>query len=105
MFQFFGTEFLSKLSRILFYFHENSNKRRFIAKIHPPRLNGSSCGVFASRSPHRPNPFGLTIVKLDQFKGMNIVISFSLVEKLIMKIFHGDAWNGKMVCFMFPVWI
>ncbi|XP_027204354.2 tRNA (adenine(37)-N6)-methyltransferase-like [Dermatophagoides pteronyssinus] len=60
---------------IIFYFHENKNKRRFIAKIHPPRLNGSSCGVFASRSPHRPNPFGLTIVKLDRVEDGCLYIS------------------------------
>lgn len=51
--------------RILYYFHQNNNKRRFIAKVRPPRLNGASCGVYASRAPHRPNPIGLTLAKIE----------------------------------------
>lgn len=35
--------------------------------VRPPRLGGvERCGVFASRSPFRPNPLGLTCVKLDR---------------------------------------
>jgi len=36
------------------------------SKVHPPRMQGGSVGVFASRSPHRPNPLGLTLAKLDR---------------------------------------
>lgn len=38
------------------------------AKIKPPRLNGQKIGIFACRTPHRPNPIGLTkckIIKMD----------------------------------------
>eukprot|EP01084_Bolivina_argentea_P116954 207733_1 len=38
------------------------------AKIKPPRLNGEKIGIFACRTPHRPNPIGLTkckIIKMD----------------------------------------
>lgn len=35
--------------------------------VRPPRLGGTErVGVFATRSPFRPNPIGLTCVKLDQ---------------------------------------
>lgn len=46
-----------------FVFHLNSSKR-FHAKVHPPRLMGDTMGVFATRSPHRPNPIGLSLVEL-----------------------------------------
>ena len=37
------------------------------ATVRPPRLGGSQRkGVFATRSPFRPNPIGLTCVKLDR---------------------------------------
>lgn len=37
------------------------------ATVRPPRLGGnSSVGVFASRSPFRPNPLGLSCVKLEK---------------------------------------
>lgn len=48
---------------VIFLFHKN-NSTRFHAKIHPPRLKGETIGVFASRSPHRPNPIGLSLVEI-----------------------------------------
>lgn len=48
---------------ILFIFHLNQSKG-FHAKVHPPRLGGESIGLFATRSPHRPNPVGLSLVKI-----------------------------------------
>lgn len=38
----------------------------FVAKVRPPRLGGNETrGVFATRSPFRPNPIGLSSVKLE----------------------------------------
>jgi len=34
-------------------------------KIKPPRGGGQKVGQLATRSPHRPNPLGLSLVKLD----------------------------------------
>lgn len=48
---------------LLSYFHLNTNKM-VRPKIHPPRLKGESVGLFASRSPHRPSPIGLSLAKL-----------------------------------------
>lgn len=43
--------------------------RRWIPTVRPPRLGGSERrGVFATRSPFRPNPIGLTCVKLDRIE-------------------------------------
>ena len=56
---------------VFFYFHYNTktsrqNKdRQCLAKIAPPALGGKKVGIFATRSPHRPNPVGFTLVKID----------------------------------------
>lgn len=57
--------------RILFNFHKNEPTHKK-AKVAPPRLNGVKIGVFASRSPHRPNPIGLSLVKIDKIEGNDI---------------------------------
>lgn len=36
----------------------------FAAKVLPPLLNGGSIGVFATRSPHRPNAIGMSLVRI-----------------------------------------
>lgn len=53
---------------LLSYFHLNTNKI-VRPKIHPPRLKGESIGLFASRSPHRPSPLGLSLARLVAVKG------------------------------------
>ena len=41
-------------------------KDNWSATVRPPRLGGNErVGVFATRSPFRPNPLGLTVVKLE----------------------------------------
>lgn len=52
---------------LIFLFHRNTN-RNIKAKVHPPRLNGESTGLFATRTPHRPNPIGLSAVKLERIE-------------------------------------
>lgn len=56
---------------LISYFHLNTNKM-VRPKIHPPRLKGGSVGLFASRSPHRPSPIGLSLAKLVQIDGDTI---------------------------------
>ncbi|KAJ3103917.1 Anaphase-promoting complex subunit 1 [Phlyctochytrium planicorne] len=43
----------------------NKTVPKFAAKVYAPLLNGGSVGVFATRSPHHPNPFGLSLVKIE----------------------------------------
>lgn len=57
-----------------FVFHLN-NSARYHAKIHPPRLEGESIGVFATRSPHRPNPIGLSLVELVEIKNDVLILA------------------------------
>lgn len=46
-------------------FHEAVRGSQYNATVRPPRLGGNTrVGVFASRSPYRPNPLGLTSVRL-----------------------------------------
>ncbi|KAK5649062.1 hypothetical protein RI129_003954 [Pyrocoelia pectoralis] len=56
---------------ILFHFHKN-DATHTRAKVSPPRLNGIRTGVFATRSPHRPCPIGLSLVKIDRIVDNNI---------------------------------
>lgn len=42
---------------------------------HPPSLKGGSVGLFASRSPNRPNPIGLDVARLLRIEGRNIYTS------------------------------
>ena len=57
-----------------FVFHLNTSVR-YHAKIHPPRLEGESIGVFATRSPHRPNPIGLSLVELVEIKNDSLILA------------------------------
>jgi len=59
---------------LIAWFHLNTNKT-FHPKIHPPRLRGGKIGVFASRSPHRPNPLGLSLAKLVRVEGDTLYLS------------------------------
>lgn len=43
--------------------------------VKPPKLQGEKKGVFATRSPHRYNPIGLSIAKLDKVDERTIHIS------------------------------
>lgn len=65
--------------RILFHFHKNDSTH-VRAKVSPPRLNGLRMGVFATRSPHRPCPIGLSLVKIDRI--MENTIYFSGVDMI-----------------------
>ncbi len=50
---------------LLFRFHANPDTGSALT-VRPPRLGGNErVGVFASRSPYRPNPIGLSVVRLE----------------------------------------
>lgn len=51
---------------VVFIFHQSLNKK-WTPTIRPPRLDAPErVGVLASRSPHRPNPIGISVVKLEK---------------------------------------
>jgi len=64
---------LSGFSRVwlIWWFHRNTDWRPLVL---PPRGTAQRRGVFATRSPHRPNPLGLTPVQLIEIKGRELVL-------------------------------
>jgi tRNA-Thr(GGU) m(6)t(6)A37 methyltransferase TsaA len=51
---------------LVFVFHQ-ATRNEWKPTVRPPRLGGNErVGVFASRSPFRPNPIGLSVVRLDE---------------------------------------
>jgi tRNA-Thr(GGU) m(6)t(6)A37 methyltransferase TsaA len=51
---------------VIFVFHKHA-ANNWKPSIRPPRLGGArKIGVLASRSPHRPNPIGLSVLKLER---------------------------------------
>lgn len=62
---------------ILIYYFNRSKEERFVGR---PFLEDTEHGIFAIRSPHRPNHLGFSIVKLEKVKGSSI--TFSEVDML-----------------------
>jgi tRNA-Thr(GGU) m(6)t(6)A37 methyltransferase TsaA len=61
---------------ILYWFHKrDSEKERSVLRVMPKRhLARQEVGVFASRSPSRPNPVGLCVVRLVKIDGCVLVV-------------------------------
>jgi len=75
---------------IIFEFHANTNTpgyQRQRTKVRPPRAGGIKVGQLATRSPHRPNAIGLSLVKVD---GVD-------TERNLLKISSLDLVNGTPV--------
>ena len=64
---------LTGFSRVwlVWWFHRNEGWR---PRVMPPRGPAKRRGVFATRSPHRPNPLGLTPVQLIEIKGRTLIL-------------------------------
>lgn len=75
---------------IIFAFHQ-SICETFLPTVRPPRLGGNTrVGVFATRSPFRPNPIGLSVVELKGVKGT------------LLELAGGDFLDGTPVLDMKP---
>ena len=72
---------------VIFWFHLNSGWR---PKVLPPRSTTGRKGVFATRSPHRPNPLGMSVVRLES------------VDGLILHIRDADMLDGTPVLDLKP---
>jgi tRNA-Thr(GGU) m(6)t(6)A37 methyltransferase TsaA len=68
---------------VIFVFHLNTqskNATKIKSKIAPPALGGEKVGIFATRTPHRFNPIGITLCKLDRVqaeKGDKVTLHIS----------------------------
>jgi tRNA-Thr(GGU) m(6)t(6)A37 methyltransferase TsaA len=71
---------------VIFWMHKIPNEDRKTKKVHPRgRDDMPLLGVFATRTPHRPNPLGLTLVELLR------------VEGNVMTVRGLDAFHGTPV--------
>lgn len=58
------------------FISKSSNDKKWSPTVRPPRLGGNKrIGVFATRSPNRPNPLGLSVVKLEKVENGRIYVS------------------------------
>ncbi len=53
---------------VLFWFHRSEGWR---PKVKPPR-DDRKRGVFATRAPHRPNPIGLSVMRIERVEGLSV---------------------------------
>lgn len=56
---------------LIWWFHKNTTWRPLVL---PPRGDATRRGVFATRSPHRPNPIGMTAVPLLGVEKLAIIV-------------------------------
>ena len=62
--------------QVLFWFHENDSAgKRKTLRVHPRKDKSNPLsGVFATHSPRRPNPVGLTLCKIVSIEDLQIHI-------------------------------
>ncbi len=66
-------------------------RKNWSPTVRPPRLGGNQrMGVFATRSPFRPNPIGLSVVQLDQ-------IIWDAPESPMLYVNGADLMNGTPI--------
>lgn len=74
---------------IQFVFHQ-ALREQWQPMVRPPRLGGNKrVGVFASRSPFRPNPVGLSVVQLEAVRSTD--------AKVLLQISGVDLLDGTPV--------
>jgi tRNA-Thr(GGU) m(6)t(6)A37 methyltransferase TsaA len=65
---------------VVYVFHANTNLHvpdaRFKARVAVPRLDGGTRGVFATRTPHRPVPLGLSLGRILSVDARRGVVTF-----------------------------
>ena len=50
------------------------------SKVRAPKLRGGKAGVFSTRAPYRPNPIGLSLVRLDGVDAKSLTLTFSGID-------------------------
>ena len=59
------------------YFLDRISPQKHYDHVSPPWAEGKQVGLFASRSPNRPNPIGLSIVEVKKIRG-NVIYTSGL---------------------------
>ncbi len=67
---------LSDFTHIWLIWGFSETDGKFSPTVRPPRLGGNvRMGVFATRSPYRPNPLGLSVVKLERIERGALIVT------------------------------
>ena len=75
----------------LIWAFEPMGKRAWSPTVRPPKLGGNKrMGVFATRSPNRPNPIGLTCVKL-------ICVDYTAADAPVLTVAGADLMSGTEI--------
>ncbi len=64
-----GLNQLERFRYLYVFFHIDRLDRAVSMMVSPPMAEGRQVGLFASRSPVRPNPIGLSIVRIKRIAG------------------------------------
>ncbi len=71
-----GLKNLDKYKYVIVLFHIDRAKGYNGSNIaHPPSMNGGTTGLFASRSPNRPNEIGIDVARLLRIEGNKVFTS------------------------------
>jgi len=62
--------------QVLYWMHELTDEHRRMLKVHPRGDQSRPLrGVFALRSPMRPNPIGVSVVRIHEVRGCEVTVS------------------------------
>ena len=69
-----GLKDLEGFSHIILVYHFHQVSEGYCLKV-KPFLDDTPHGVFATRAPRRPNPIGISVVRLERIEGTRLYIS------------------------------
>lgn len=76
---------------VIWGFSAFEQQKEFSPTIRPPKLGGNTrVGVFASRSPNRPNPLGLSALKIEK-------IDENCIDKPVIIVSGADLMDGTPI--------
>ena len=76
---------------LIWEFSANPTRDRWQSTVRPPRMGGNErMGVFATRSPFRPNPLGLSCVEIDS-------IAIDTPQGPVIKVRGADLMDGTPI--------
>ena len=105
-----GLHELERFEYVILICHLNHGRKGEASMtVAPPWAKGKQVGLFASRSPHRPNPIGISIVKIDKIEG-NVIYTWPIdvydgtplldikpyIATLDAKSDANDGWTEEM---------
>ncbi|KAJ8614110.1 hypothetical protein CTAYLR_004635 [Chrysophaeum taylorii] len=94
---------------VVFEFHASTESRRVASKVSPPRGYGKKVGWVATRSPHRANPLGLSLVRLDRVDSRRLRLEVSGVDACdgtpVLDVKPWVPWDAPFETPRVPEWV